>query len=169
MGRDDGEGPPPYETEDREEVDELRSSLEEELRRKEDLYLRALADLDNYRKRAEREKEAAETRTKKALLLEFLEVVDTLELAMQHEPEEPSPLAEGIRAIHQQLLEILRRNGAHAFDPVGSPFDPNYHEAVGTMESEFFPPGVVGLELRKGYVLNDELLRPSRVQVVKEP
>ena len=160
MDHDEGENKRPDEA--------LLRRLEEELEQKEDLYLRTLAELDNYRKRAEREKEACEKRTKKALLLEFLEVVDTLELAKQHETDDPRLLKEGTRAIHQQILDLLQRNGASDFDPVGKPFDPNYHEAVGTMESEFFPPGVVGLELRKGYVLDDELLRPSRVQVVKE-
>jgi molecular chaperone GrpE len=147
--------------------DRLRS-LEEQLAQREDQYLRALADLDNYRKRAEREKEEAEKRAKKTVLLDVLDVADTLELAARHEGEAPSPLQEGVRAIHQQLVDILRKNGARPFDPVGKPFDPNYHEAVGVMESEFFPPGVVGLEIKKGYLLEGELLRPSRVHVVKE-
>lgn len=142
--------------------------LTEELREKEDLYLRALAELDNTRKRAAREREEAEKRARKALLLEILEVVDTLELALQHASEDASPLKEGIRAIYQQLLDILRRNGASAFESVGEPFDPHLHEAVGTLESGDLPPGTVGLELQKGYRMDDELLRPSRVQVVKE-
>ena len=141
--------------------------LEEKLKEKEDLYLRALADLDNYRKRVDRDKEEIGKKTRKALLLEYLEVVDSLEKALNYKGSDVGPLMEGVRAIHQQLMGILNKNGVVQLDSFGKDFDPSYHEAVGSMESEDFPSGTIGLELQKGYLLEGELLRPSRVQVVK--
>lgn len=145
----------------------LLKDLEEQVKEKEDLYLRTLADFDNYRKRAEREKQESRKQTKKALLLDFLEIVDNLERAIDYEGEDIASLKEGVQAIYQQVLDIFKRNGVVSLESVGKKFDPRYHEAVGGIESEGFPSGAVGVELSKGYLIGDELLRPSRVRVVK--
>jgi molecular chaperone GrpE len=141
--------------------------LEKQVREKEDLYLRALADLDNYRKRVDREIKEAGKATRKALLLELLEVVDSLERAIDYEGKNGGSIKEGVRAIHRQVLDILKRYGVVQIESLGKEFDPRYHEAVGMIESEDFPAGVVGMELRKGYLIGEDLLRPSRVLVVK--
>ena len=160
----------PIEDEEEEKTEEsntLLKDLGEKLKEKEDLYLRTLADFDNYRRRVEREKEKSNQRTKKDLLREFLEIVDNLERAVDYEGEGSSSLKEGVRAIYQQVLDIFKRNGVTPLESIGKDFDPRFHEAVGSVESEDFPSGVVALELKKGYLMGDELLRPSRVQVVK--
>ena len=147
--------------------DDRLIDLEKELREKEDLYLRALADFDNYRKRVEREKKAVEISTKKALLIEILEIVDNLERAIDAEGKDPVSVAEGVRAIHLQMLNILSRYGVVRLTSLGKKFDPLYHEAAGMIESESFPSGTVGVELRKGYVMGEDLLRPARVLIAK--
>jgi len=147
--------------------DDRLIDLEKALREKEDLYLRALADLDNYRKRVDREMKEVERRTKKALLLDLLEVVDNLERAIGTEGKHVLSVKEGVRAIHRQVLDILKRYGVVQFKSLGKKFDPHYHEAAGIMESDGIPSGMVGLELRKGYLMGEDLLRPSRVLIVK--
>jgi molecular chaperone GrpE len=146
--------------------DRLRD-LEKKVREKEDLYLRALADLDNYRKRMDREIKEADRATKKSILLDLLEVVDNLERAIDSEGKDPVSVKEGVRAIYRQLLGLLKRHGAVQVESLGKEFDPRYHEAVGMIESEDFPSGAVGVELSKGYRMGEDLLRPARVLVVK--
>jgi len=163
----------PKEIETPAEEDESRTSddhltdLEKAIREKEDLYLRALADLDNYRKRVAREIKEVERTTKKALLIELLEVVDNLERAIDTKGKHVLSVKEGVRAIHRQVLDILKRYGVVQLESLGKGFDPHYHEAAGTIESKAFPSGTVGVELRKGYLMGEDLLRPSRVLIVK--
>ena len=163
----------PKEIEPPDEGDEVRTTgdrladLEKEIQEKENLYLRSLADLDNYRKRVEREIKEVERRTKKALLTDILEVVDNLERAIDTEGKHSLSVKEGVRAIHRQMLDILKRYGVVQIKSLGKEFDPHYHEAAGTIESETFPSGAVGAELRKGYLMGEDLLRPSRVLIVK--
>lgn len=139
-------------------------------------YLRAIAEADNARKRAVREAEDTDRRTRKRLLLDLLPVVDTLELALRHdggEGQQPSAMRVGVEAIHRQLVEYLHRHGVEPFTAVGAAFDPRWHEAMGTMEASRLPPGAVGLtpgvvgrEHARGYLIDGELLRPARVDVV---
>jgi len=143
----------------------LLKDLEEQVKEKENLYLRALADFANYRKRVEREKEKSGKQIRKALLLDFLEIVDNLELAIDYEGEDIVSLKAGIRAIYEQFLDILKRNGVVSLESVGKEFDPRFHEAMSSIETDEFSSGIVSLELRKGYMMEEELLRPSRVQV----
>ena len=145
----------------------LPKDLEEQVKVKENLYLRALADFDNYRKRVEREKEKSRKQIRKALLLDFLEIVDNLERAIDYEGEDTDSLQAGVRAIYEQVLDILKRNGVVSLESEGKKFDPHFHEAVGSIETEKFSSGTVSLELRKGSLMENELLRPSRVQVAR--
>ena len=145
----------------------LPKDLEEQVKEKENLYLRALADFDNYRKRVEREKEKSGKQIRKALLLDFLEIVDNLERGIDYEGEDIGSLKAGVRAIYEQLLETLKKNGVVSLESLGKKFDPRFHEAVGSIETEKVSSGTVSLELRKGYLMEDELLRPSRVQVAR--
>ena len=147
-----------------------REDLERELREKEDRHLRALAELQNQRKRTEQEKTFLKRQVKKSLLLAFLETLDSLErleeTAENGERRDADVLLQDIRAVRRQMLKTLSRFGVARLQPVGKPFDPHYHEAVGGMASDTFPAGSVGAELSKGYTLEDDLLRPSRVKVV---
>ena len=145
----------------------LLKDLEQQVKEKETLYLRALADFDNYRKRMERENEKSGKQIRKALLLGFLEIVDNLERAIDYEGDDIDSLKAGVRAIYDQLIDILKINGVVSLESVGKKFDPNFHEAVGSIETEKFSSGTVSLELRKGYLMEDVLLRPSRVQVAR--
>jgi len=157
----------PIEGEEAHASTRLLKELEEQVKEKENLYLRALADFDNYRKRFEREKEKSGKQIRKVLLLDFLEVVDNLERAIDYAGEDIDSLKTGIRAIYDQLLQILKINGVVSLESVGKQFDPNFHEAVGSIEIEKLSSGTVSQELRKGYLMEDELLRPSRVQVAR--
>ncbi len=148
-------------------LDDRLKDLEKQVKEKEDLYLRALADLDDYRKRVDRKIKEVEKMTKTAFLVELLEVVDSLERAIDSKGKHARSMKEGDRAIHRQVLDILKRYGVVQFKSLGKKFDPHYHEAAGIMESDGIPSGMVGLELRKGYLMGEDLLRPSRVLIVK--
>lgn len=133
-------------------------------------YLRALADLDNFRKRVARERVQDQRRMVEALTLKILSTVDNLERALEFSKrtDNATPLREGLETIYNQLRATLESEGVKAFDSIGQPFDPHRHEAVLTVESEEHPPHTVTGEIEKGYLINDQLLRPARVVVSKE-
>lgn len=138
--------------------------LEQELADLRDRSMRTLADFDNYRKRAERER----TEIRRYALLEpmrdLLEVVDNLERAASAGGS-ADDLRQGVEMILRQLHELLQRYGVTPVETEGRPFDPNVHEAVGRRESAEVEEPMVDQELQKGYVLHDRLLRPARVMV----
>ncbi|AMV70785.1 nucleotide exchange factor GrpE [Desulfuromonas carbonis] len=149
----------------------LTASLEEAAKNW-DLYLRTRADLDNYRKRAQREKEDLGRFANENLLRELLPVVDNLERAVAHARESGTgdgSLLEGVEMTLGQLRKVFERSGVTAVEAVGKPFDPSCHEAMGQLESDELPPGSVIQELQKGYLLNQRLLRPAMVMVSKAP
>ncbi len=143
------------------ELDRLR----EELRVEHDMHLRALADFNNFRKRVERERMSLAQSGKRELLLSMLELVDGFDRALKHAGDEPSPVYEGVQAIHRQLLNLLEAHGVKPFESRGEAFNPELHEAIGSVENEEIEPGVVVDELQRGYRWGDELLRPARVRV----
>jgi len=145
------------------EVERLR----DEVRREHDMYLRALADFDNYRRRMERDREAATHSGKRALILSLLEVLDNFEDALQHANGEPSSVVAGVQAIHRKLLGLLEGQGVSQFRSVGSPFNPEQHEAIGSVPSGEYAPGTVVDELQPGYRWGDQMLRPARVRVAQ--
>jgi molecular chaperone GrpE len=145
----------------------LLKELEEKLKEKENLYLQSLADFQNYRKRVDQEKEKDKQRVKKDLLREFLEIVDNLERAIDCGEKDGSPFNKGVKAIHRQIMDLLKKNGVTAIESMGKEFDPHFHEAVGVIGSNDFSSGIIGMEMKKGYLMEGELLRPSRVLVVK--
>jgi molecular chaperone GrpE len=141
--------------------------LEEALRREHDLYLRGLADFDNYRKRVERERASAANAGKREIVLSILDVMDDFERAFGHIDKSPESVSAGVRAIHRRLAGLLEAQGVTPFDSVGQPFDPSLHEAVGTVDSDEQEPGTVIDELSRGYNWGEELLRPARVRVAR--
>jgi molecular chaperone GrpE len=141
--------------------------LSEELRREHDALLRTLADFENYRRRTERDRASAAQSGKRDLIVSLLGVLDDFDRALQHMDDAPASVAEGVQAIQRNLLAVLDRNGVSRFSSVGEPFDPRFHDAIGTMASDELTSGTVGEELQAGYKWGDELLRPARVRVVQ--
>lgn len=145
------------------EVERLR----EELASEREQSLRTLADFDNYRRRVRRERATLEHSGKKELLLALLEVADDFDRALAHVGDTTGAVADGLRLIHQRLNIVLRSNGVTAFESEGHAFNPTVHEAMSTVESDEHESDTVYSEERRGYLWNDELLRPARVVVVR--
>ena len=141
--------------------------LQDELRREHDLYLRALADFENYRRRVERERENTAKRDKRELLLVLLDLADNFERALAHINESPESVVAGLHTIQRRLASVLKAQGVTPFESVGQSFDPGVHEAVGTVQSDEQEAGTVLDELSRGYHWGDEVLRPARVRVVQ--
>ncbi|HKP88067.1 MAG TPA: nucleotide exchange factor GrpE [Blastocatellia bacterium] len=141
--------------------------LKEELRHEHDMYLRALADFDNYRRRVERERAAAARSGKRELLVSLLETLDGFDRALRHIGESPSPVTEGLRAIHRKLLSLLEAQGVTPIKSVGESFNPEFHDAIGTVQADDYEPGTVADEVQRGYAWGEEVLRPARVRVAK--
>jgi molecular chaperone GrpE len=141
--------------------------LKEELRHEHEALLRALADFDNYRRRVERDRASAARSGKRDLILSLLEVLDGFDRALNHIDDAPSSVAQGVQAIHRNLLGVLERHGVTRFDSLGEPFDPRFHDAIGTVDSDEVESGTVAEELQRGYRWEDEVLRPARVRVAQ--
>ncbi|MEA2418537.1 MAG: molecular chaperone GrpE [Thermoleophilaceae bacterium] len=140
----------------------------EELERRcaelDDRHKRALADLDNYRKRASREVERLTSESRDAIVLDWLEAVDSVERALlMAEPE--SSLAVGLRAVLEQMQAILERQGIKRIGEEGETFDPERHEAVGVVATSEGPDRRVLEVARSGYAVGDRVLRPAQVIV----
>jgi molecular chaperone GrpE len=151
------------------------AELKEELARKEkeatdnyDKYLRAVADLDNYKKRAIRDKADIIKYGNEDVIKDILPFVDSLDRASEHaDSSDVQAFKEGIKLIQEQLLSCLKKHGVEKIDSVGLDFDPNFHEAMMQVESEEHAENKVVNEVQKGYLLNGRLLRPSKVCVCK--
>ena len=141
--------------------------LKEELRREHDPLLRTLADFDNYRRRIERDRAGAARSGKRDVILSLLEVLDGFDRALNHIDDAPSSVAQGVQAIHRNLLGVLERHGVTRFDSLGEPFDPRFHDAIGTVDSDEVESGTVADEFQRGYRWGDEVLRPARVRVAQ--
>lgn len=134
-----------------------------------DLALRAQADLDNYRKRATREKEESIRYANSSLLEKLLPVLDNFELGLEaaRSATDTASIVQGMSMVQSQLQEFLKSQGVEVIPAEGEVFDPARHEAVAQENSETVPEGHVVRLLRKGYKLKDRLLRASSVTVSK--
>ncbi|WP_345470598.1 nucleotide exchange factor GrpE [Actinoallomurus oryzae] len=135
----------------------------------EDRWKRALADLDNHRKRAARDTERQRFAERARTVAEWLPVVDNLERAIEHGGADCEVLLEGVRAVRDQALELLTRLGFPRQDDVGRTFDPTRHQAVATAPDADVPEGTVVEVTRPGYGSGDAQLRPAQVVVSKGP
>src|SRR5262249_44283499 len=140
-------------------------NLEQELKSEHDLYLRALADFDNYRRRVDREREHLGQEALRRFILPLLEVIDDQERFLNFVQNETSPFIDGIRAVHDKFLRVLEAEDVRPFQSVDKPFDPSLHEAIGTTPPNEHPQGTVVEEARRGYRWGDDLLRTARVVV----
>lgn len=149
------------------------------LRDAEDKYLRALADLDNMRKRLAREKTEWLTWGFEPVIKDFLPIVDNLERALAAAGEAAGQggeasavvegLKEGVELTLRQFREVLERHGVTPTESLGQAFDPKLHEAVARVERDDVPPGTVVTEFQRGYRFRDRLLRAAQVCVSVEP
>jgi molecular chaperone GrpE len=147
--------------------DGAAAELRAELARMEDRYKRALADLDNYRKRAARDIERMVGEGRERLLRDWLEVVDGMERALQQNPE--GPLNEGLRALLGQMEAVLARQGVQRIGTPGEPFDPERHEAIDVRAATDVPDRTVIDVVRSGYAMDGRVLRPAQVVVARAP
>lgn len=132
-----------------------------------DRLLRATAEFDNYRKRVDRERREQADRSVVALLTELLGVVDDFDLALTASESDRASYRRGVELIHAKLHDLLRRQGVKSIEALGADFDPNLHEAVIQASSPGHRDDEVIEVLRKGYTLNDRLLRAASVKVAK--
>lgn len=151
--------------------DELRAQLDDARRQlveSENRHLRARADLENYRKRSERELERRVQQQADDLLRAWLEAVDSVERALALEAAD-AHAAEGFAAFLDQMEAILARQGVRRIGEVGDRFDPELHEAVAAMPDADRPPGTIAGVARSGYAIGDRVLRPAEVAVARAP
>jgi molecular chaperone GrpE len=133
-------------------------------------YLRSVAELENYRKRTEREIDNARKFAVERFAQDLVAVGDALEAGITAGAANPGPvLLEGAQATWRQLQKAFEKAGIKVIDPAGQPFDPAWHEAIVAQESRDQPPNTVLAVIQKGYSLNGRLLRPARVVVSKSP
>lgn len=150
---------------------DLQQQLAEALEKAEknwELYLRSEADLDNARRRAERDIENAHKFALEKFALELLGVKDSLELGLSAEDADAQKLKEGSALTLKMLTQVMEKFQIRTCDPLGEEFDPNLHQAMTIQESAEHAPNTVIAVMQKGYLLNDRLLRPAMVVVAKE-
>ena len=128
-------------------------------------YLRLMADFQNYKKRVEKEKKDLYSYANEKLVTELLAVLDNFERALAHE-DSGGGFKEGMEMIFKQLMDVLEKSGLAEIAALGEDFDPNFHNAVMTEETEEYESGKVSGVLQKGYTLNGKVIRPSMVKVV---
>lgn len=154
-------------------VEDAQGDIEELRRQSEDhwnKYLRAVADLENLRKRNAREVENAHRFGVERLVATLLPVRDSMEAAIvSAEKADAEALLEGQRATLRLLDEALKSAGIEEIDPEGEPFDPNQHEAMSMLPSAEVEPNSVLQVVQKGYRLHERIVRPARVIVARDP
>jgi molecular chaperone GrpE len=160
------------------EVASLRAQLElstakgretmEKLREEHERLLRAAADLDNFKKRAARERDEIQRFGVEKLVKDLLPVVDNLDRALAAAAPD-DPLATGVRLVRSALEQALAKHGVVGFSAMGARFDPAVHEALMQVPTAEQAPGTVVLEHARGFKLNDRLVRPAMVGVAVEP
>lgn len=154
-------------------VDERLVEALDQLSESKDAVLRAEAEMQNVRRRAERDVENAHKYGIERLLQNLLPVVDSIEKSIesadQADRDDNDPVMEGIRLCYKLLLDILEREQVEVVDPLGEPFDPNEHEAMSMVENPDMEPNSVFAVMQKGYKLNNRLIRPAMVMVSKAP
>ena len=149
------------------EVEELRRQLAE----KQDRLLRAVAEVDNVKRRTQREREEYVRYANEGLVRDLLPILDNLDRALEaaRASQEAAKVVEGVALIQRELLKVLERVGVTRYSAVGERFDPNRHDAAGRVVSANQPPDTVVAELTAGYTLNGRVLRPAQVVVAAAP
>jgi len=160
--------------EQKEQPPSLEQQLEAEKKRSED-YLTRLkylqADLENLKKRFDRQMEEAKNYSTERLVIDLLDVVDELELALKtaQSADSAQPLIEGVQMTLKKLRKVLEQEGVSPIESEGKAFDPSRHNAIATTERDDVEGCVVVEEVRKGYIMKDKVIRPSIVKVAVNP
>jgi molecular chaperone GrpE len=143
------------------------AELEQIAEEKEQRFLRAQADFDNFRRRTVKEKEELAGYASMKLLGQLLPVVDNFEraIAAVQGGGDFESLSKGVDMIFRQMEQLLEQEGLKPMNAVGQPFNPEYHQAIMQVESEEHEEGIVVEEIQKGYMLKDKVLRPAMVKV----
>ncbi|MGB8931902.1 MAG: nucleotide exchange factor GrpE [Anaeromyxobacteraceae bacterium] len=175
---DDGEVPVEITPEAGGDAASLRAQLDlsqeksretmERLKEAHERMLRAAADLENYKKRAQREKEELQKFGNERLLKDLLPVLDNLDRALAAAPAD-DPLVAGVTLVRASFEQVLGRYGVKSFSAMGQQFDPTLHEALMQVPSAEQAPGTVVVEHARGFTLNDRLVRPALVGVSVAP
>lgn len=157
-------------------IEDLKKNLEEQKQLSQNNYekfLRAYAELENYKKRVEKDKADNLKYANEGLIGDLLPFIDNLKRAVEHFSSEknnnPKALIEGIDLILKDLMNVLGKYGLKPIESAGRPFDPSLHEAMMQVESEAHEPQTILEEFQKGYLIKDRLLRPARVSVAMRP
>lgn len=154
--------------------DIIRIQEELELARSEnaaaaDMMLRLAAEMDNYKKRVDKERQSLIKYGSQGILQELLPILDNFERAIEsaNKSKDFDSFLEGVGMIFKQMSAALERKGISTIDAIGETFDPNIHEAVMQVASDKYSENTVVEELQKGYVLHDRVIRPAMVAVSK--
>ena len=153
-------------------VDALTRQLDQyetKLAEMREVMLRERAELENQRKRLQRDLEQARRFANEKLLADLLPVLDSLERGLALEGNDYAGLRGGVELTQRELSRVIDANGLKVVDPVGQPFDPERHQAMSLVPTAEHQPNTVVQVMQKGYVLNDRLLRPALVAVSKAP
>lgn len=153
------------------QLEEALAAKEAEARANWDKFVRERADLENYRKRVQKEKEELAKYGNESLIMEMLPVLDNMERALSHASEESqAAVVEGVKLTHGMLLSALKKFGIAPVEVAkGTPFDPALHHALHQVESEELAPNTIAEVFQEGYLLNDRLLRAAMVSVAISP
>ena len=146
------------------------SQLQEDLATARDAALRAQADAQNVKRRAEQDVEKARKFALERFTGDLLPVVDNLERALEAasgDDEAIKPIAEGVELTLKSFIDVLGKQNIAVVDPQGEPFDPNLHQAMSMVENKEVEPNTVIAVMQKGYTLNGRLVRPAMVMVSK--
>lgn len=146
------------------EIDELEAARTEAAQNH-DRYLRAVAELDNFRKRTVKIRAETRDETLRDVLLQVGPMLDNFRRALGQDTDDVESFRQGIEIIFKQFTDILTGYGLVEIKAEGQPFDPNLHEALAQVPSAEHEPGTVMQEMEKGYMLNDRVVRPARVVV----
>jgi molecular chaperone GrpE len=156
------------------EAADLPSQLAQKTKEAEEHYdrlLRVAAEMENLKKRQEKDRAELLQFANESLIKELLPIVDNLELALEHghQQEAPAPLLAGLELVHQGFLKVLDRFGVTSLSSLGQKFDPAYHYAVMEEEDPEAEDRTVIKEMQKGYLMHNRLLRPAMVVVARNP
>jgi molecular chaperone GrpE len=151
-------------------IEDRLSEKEREAQENYDKWLRSLAELENYKKRQEREKAELCKFAQESLIRGLLPVLDNIDRAIEHSKinHVPASFIEGLELARKSFWEVLQKNGVEAINAAGEKFDPNFHEAIMQQEDPEREENTIISEAQKGYMLHDRLLRPSMVVVAKK-
>jgi molecular chaperone GrpE len=153
---------------DLEPEQDAANDLEARLAQAEDQRLRALADLDNLRKRCAAQVSSARTQASAAVVARWLPIVDNLDRAVSHARADPEAIIEGVMAVRDQALALVADLGFARRDAIGEQFDPAKHEAVAAVPNPDAEPGTVIDVVRPGYGEGDHQIRPAQVVVATD-